>query len=157
MRREYHINADEADLIDYNTDFGRDPGYFNGNIPFRSSDHDPLLVGLSLASTTADAGGPYEVRVNGTVKLSGTASTDAPGRGLTYAWDLDDDGVFDDAVGPTATFEGRGKGPGARQVHLQVTNSVSVVSTSTATVDVPAARRPGRTRGHPHPAADGRG
>ena len=46
---EWHINADEADLIDYNTDFGRDAGYFNGDIPFRASDHDPVIVGLALA------------------------------------------------------------------------------------------------------------
>ena len=45
---EWHINADEADAIDYNLDFGRSPDYFDGNSPARNSDHDPLLVGLAF-------------------------------------------------------------------------------------------------------------
>ncbi|WP_170127946.1 ExeM/NucH family extracellular endonuclease [Euzebya rosea] len=54
---EWHINADEADLIDYNTDFGRNPGYFNGDIPFRASDHDPVVVGLDLDEPSTGGGG----------------------------------------------------------------------------------------------------
>ncbi|MGF1657927.1 MAG: ExeM/NucH family extracellular endonuclease [Rubrimonas sp.] len=45
---EWRINADEADALDYNLDFGRDPAIFDGGVPFRSSDHDPVLVGLEL-------------------------------------------------------------------------------------------------------------
>ena len=44
----WNINADEADALDYNLNFGRDPNYFDGNTPFRSSDHDPIVVGLDL-------------------------------------------------------------------------------------------------------------
>jgi predicted extracellular nuclease len=44
---EWHINADEPDILDYNLDFGRPPGFFSPDL-FRSSDHDPVLVGLSL-------------------------------------------------------------------------------------------------------------
>ena len=47
---EWHINADEADAIDYNLNFGRNPAIFDGTIPFRASDHDPVLVGLALQS-----------------------------------------------------------------------------------------------------------
>jgi predicted extracellular nuclease len=47
---EWHINADEADGLDYNLDFGRNPAIFDGTIPFRSSDHDPVIVGLNLES-----------------------------------------------------------------------------------------------------------
>lgn len=46
----WNINADEADALDYNLDFGRDPSYFDGGTPFRSSDHDPIIVGLDLES-----------------------------------------------------------------------------------------------------------
>lgn len=42
------INSDEPDALDYNTDFGRDPAIFDGSVPFRSSDHDPILVGLKF-------------------------------------------------------------------------------------------------------------
>jgi predicted extracellular nuclease len=46
---EWHINADEADAIDYNLDFGRNPDFFDGDIPYRASDHDPVVVGLNLS------------------------------------------------------------------------------------------------------------
>ncbi|GBU17798.1 MULTISPECIES: ExeM/NucH family extracellular endonuclease [Methylobacterium] len=45
---EWHINADEADALDYNLDFGRDPAIFDGRVAARESDHDPVLVGLRL-------------------------------------------------------------------------------------------------------------
>ncbi|ONG56676.1 hypothetical protein BKE38_05480 [Pseudoroseomonas deserti] len=50
---EWHINADEADALDYNLDFGRDPSYFDADAAVRVSDHDPLLVGLNLGGTNA--------------------------------------------------------------------------------------------------------
>lgn len=43
---EWHINADEPALFDYNLDFGRDAGMFDGTTPFRASDHDPVIVGI---------------------------------------------------------------------------------------------------------------
>ena len=46
---EWHVNADEADALDYNLDFDRDPNIFDPNVPVRVSDHDPLLVGIDLA------------------------------------------------------------------------------------------------------------
>jgi VCBS repeat-containing protein len=45
----WEINAVEPDALDYNLDFGRDPDIFDGSVPFRSSDHDPLLVGLDFS------------------------------------------------------------------------------------------------------------
>lgn len=48
---EWHINADEPDAFDYNLDFGRDPSLFDGQDPFRASDHDPVIIGLDLFST----------------------------------------------------------------------------------------------------------
>jgi predicted extracellular nuclease len=47
---EWHINADEAPVRDYNLDFGRDPGLFDATNPYRASDHDPTLVGLDLVN-----------------------------------------------------------------------------------------------------------
>ena len=45
----WHINSDEADLLDYNTSF-RGPVQQGIYAPdaFRSSDHDPVLIGLDL-------------------------------------------------------------------------------------------------------------
>ncbi len=45
---EWHINADEPRVLNYNLEFGRDPGLFDGTTPYRSSDHDPLIIGLDL-------------------------------------------------------------------------------------------------------------
>jgi predicted extracellular nuclease len=42
----WHANTDEPSVIDYNEDFNP-AGYFNAD-PFRSSDHDPVVIGLNL-------------------------------------------------------------------------------------------------------------
>jgi len=44
---EWHINADEPHLIDYNLDGGRDSSLFDASSPFRASDHDPVIVGIN--------------------------------------------------------------------------------------------------------------
>ena len=41
----WHINADEPTFLDYNTEFN--PPEFYSPDPYRSSDHDPVLVGLN--------------------------------------------------------------------------------------------------------------
>jgi hypothetical protein len=35
-------------VLDYNLEFGRDPSLFDTDTPFRASDHDPIIVGLTL-------------------------------------------------------------------------------------------------------------
>ena len=47
---EWHINADEPRLLDYNLENGRDPGLFDGTTPYRASDHDPVVIGLNLSN-----------------------------------------------------------------------------------------------------------
>jgi predicted extracellular nuclease len=51
---EWHINADEPDILDYDTSFKPDAqdALFEANA-YRSSDHDPLLVGLKPQTTFA--------------------------------------------------------------------------------------------------------
>jgi hypothetical protein len=46
---EWHINADEPDLLDYDTSFkpAAQDAIYEPNA-YRSSDHDPVLVGLNL-------------------------------------------------------------------------------------------------------------
>jgi hypothetical protein len=43
---EWHINADEPSVIDYNTEFK--PQDLYTPTPYKSSDHDPVLVGLAV-------------------------------------------------------------------------------------------------------------
>jgi PKD repeat protein len=68
------------------------------------------------------------------VSLSAAGSSDPDGGALAYAWDLDDDGAFDDATGPTAsrTFTG----VGGHRVRVQVTDANGGTGTASATVTV---------------------
>jgi uncharacterized protein len=53
---EYHINADEPSVLDYNTNFksaGQVIGLYAPD-EFRTSDHDPVVVGLTLDSLDPD-------------------------------------------------------------------------------------------------------
>lgn len=49
---EWHINADEPSLIDYNTEFK--PQDLYAATPYRSSDHDPVVVSLDLQAGVAN-------------------------------------------------------------------------------------------------------
>ena len=47
----WHINADEADIIDYDTTFkSREQALLYRPDAFRSSDHDPILIGLDFGA-----------------------------------------------------------------------------------------------------------
>jgi predicted extracellular nuclease len=47
---EWHINADEPPLLDYNFENGRDAALFDPDSPYRASDHDPVIIGLDLTN-----------------------------------------------------------------------------------------------------------
>ena len=52
---EYHINADEPSVLDYNTEFkstGQQTSLYAAD-EFRVSDHDPVVVGLNLETASA--------------------------------------------------------------------------------------------------------
>jgi uncharacterized protein len=135
---EWHINADEPIVMDYNVEFKSanhvntlyDPG------PYRSSDHDPVLVGMNLnGPPSVDAGGPYAVVEGSSVTVSATGS-DPDGDSLSYAWDLDDNGSFETA-GQTATFSAAGiEAPATRTVAVQITDAGGLTATDTAVVNV---------------------
>jgi predicted extracellular nuclease len=71
----WNINADEASALDYNTDFGRDPAIFDGTVPWRASDHDPLVVGLDFAAP------PEAATLTFDIYRIGTAAGDRAGWG----------------------------------------------------------------------------
>src|SRR4029079_10179859 len=49
---DYHINSDEPSVLDYNTDFKTPAQVASLYAPdqYRVSDHDPVLIGLALAT-----------------------------------------------------------------------------------------------------------
>lgn len=53
---EWHLNADEPDILDYDTSFKKDAedALYEPNA-YRSSDHDAVLIGLTLDSATPEA------------------------------------------------------------------------------------------------------
>lgn len=56
---KWGINAEEPAVLDYNMENkndAQDASYFNAD-PYRSSDHNPILIGLNLDSTPASGGG----------------------------------------------------------------------------------------------------
>lgn len=98
----------------------------------------PSTVVPAECEPTADAGGPY-VTPEGqpqTVDGSGsTESSDPSGGAITYAWDLDNDGDFDDGNNVTASFTNVGDN-GLFTVRLQVTNAAGISDVDTTTVTV---------------------
>jgi len=149
----WKINADEVPLFDYN-DTLRDPGEaaferessalpLYEPTPYRSSDHDPVIVGLTLSSNSApvaEAGGPYTVKPGARIVLDASESSDSDGDELTYAWDLDADGQFDDATGPTATFRAN-RPPGSYPVAVRVSDGSESSIDETIVKVVPPGRR----------------
>ena len=135
---DWHINPDEPTVLDYNVEFksANQVNTFYDSGPYRSSDHDPVVIGIQLNSApTVDAGGPYTVPEGGSVSVTASGN-DPDGDTLTYTWDLDNDGAFDDATGPSATFSAATiDGPATRTIRVQVSDGENTaVDEATVTV-----------------------
>lgn len=84
---------------------------------------------------TADAGGPYTATAGTAVQLDGGRSTTPGGTTITaYHWDLDADGAFDDATGPTPSAQFAAAG--AQVAGVRVTNDLDRASVSYTSVRV---------------------
>lgn len=97
----------------------------------------PTCLGADLVdplSPTTDAGGPYVAEEGSPVTLDATASFDPEGEDLTYAWDLDDDGLFDDATGPIVQHAYGDDG--VFRVAMRATDPGMLSETAEATVTV---------------------
>lgn len=106
-----------------------------------TSEFSIALTPVYNSPPTSSAGGPYTVAEGGSVGLDGSASSDPdqPSGTLAYAWDFDNDGDFDDAIGANPTFSAAGLDgfAGAEvTVRLQVTDSDGATSVSSATVSI---------------------
>ncbi len=91
----------------------------------------------------SDAGGPYEISEGDGVSLDATATTDGDSTNLTYRWDVDGDGDFDEMVtgstpvltaGDLATL-GLNDGPASIVVTVEVSDGTNV-STAQTTLSV---------------------
>jgi predicted extracellular nuclease len=77
----WHNNADEPDVLDYNTDFGRPLALYDDDA-FRASDHDPVVVGLNLTAPDTDGDGVPDAQDNCDKALNpGQQDSDGDGQG----------------------------------------------------------------------------
>ena len=118
--------------------FGRplvyDVVHVNSEFADQASDHEPSVVRITLNdSPSVSAGGPYSVNEGGSVAVAATG-TDPEGGALTFAWDLDNDGIFE-TPGQTATFAAD-DGPAMRTVKVRATDTGGLSTTASTTVAV---------------------
>src|SRR5688500_994203 len=90
------------------------------------------------AAPVADAGGPYLCTQHQNILLDGSGSqTTPPGGSLTYGWDLNNDGLFEDSSSITPVFSCGGDVVGTiYNVCLQVTDTSGLNDTDCSTVTV---------------------
>jgi hypothetical protein len=82
---------------------------------------------------TADAGGPYVVDEGTLLTLDASGSID-DGSIVSYEWDLDDDEIFDDAIG--ITIDVLYTNEQLLTIGLQITDDEAFVSSTTTTIQV---------------------
>lgn len=89
---------------------------------------------IRVKEPIADAGGPYTTPEGQDVALSAAGSSDPDGDPLTYAWDLDDDGNYDDAFVVDPVFQLVGQ-DGVYPVSVKVSaGGVFSIASTTVTV-----------------------
>ncbi|MEA5442609.1 ExeM/NucH family extracellular endonuclease [Cyanobium gracile] len=81
---KWSINADEPVVLDYNTEF-KSPNQVNSYFttgPFRTSDHDPLLIGLTLTNTDTNpmitSGSAFSIDEANSNGITGPSSSATP-------------------------------------------------------------------------------
>jgi hypothetical protein len=122
----WHINADEPDILDYDTTYKQDAqdALYEPNA-FRSSDHDPVLVGLDLnaAPVCTDAYPSVDLLwpVNHKfVPVEILGVTDADGDPITITIDsIFQDEVVDDGGDGNTAPDGQGVGTSVAEVRAE--------------------------------------
>lgn len=126
---EWHINADEPIALDYNLEFksaGQQASFYDPG-PHRSSDHDPVVIGLDLRDTTPPAitfaGNQGTYALDDTVAITCSASDWSGIASLTCTG----------GTGSAASF-----GPGTHTVTATATDNAGNSATATTTFTVTA-------------------
>ena len=94
--------------------------------------HRITYTAANQPPTAVVAANPTNGPVPLTVSFDGTGSSDPEGKPLTYSWDLNGDGTFGDATGPTASYTYTTAG--VYHPSLQVTDDQGASDTASVTV-----------------------
>ena len=94
------------------------------------------IVEIGNHDPVADANGPYETRPCTPVTLDGSGSYDPDPDDyiVSYEWDLDNDGEYDDATGESTEFHSDDEG--VYTIGLKVTDTFGATDTARTTVSV---------------------
>jgi PKD repeat protein len=99
----WHINTDEPAVIDYDEDFNP-PGYYAPD-PYRASDHEPVVTGISLSHVTAGFISNSPVVVG---NLSVFTNTTTGGGTTSYMWNFGDGSPVVTDTNPTHLYAADG-------------------------------------------------
>ena len=112
--------------------------------PVGASDTDVVTITVGGASnqppTAVAQATPTSGQAPLTVNFNGSSSSDPENGVLTYAWDLDDDGVFDDSTSATPSWTYTTAG--TKTPDLRVTDPLGATDTDTVTITVSPANQP---------------
>lgn len=126
---EFYINGDRAQCYDVAAQTTSD------TYPFHSGTFTELNLTVDVpAALAAEAGGPYSGAVEASIDISGSASGGTSP--YTYAWDLDNDGDYDDATGASTSYTW--DTADTYTIGLRVTDDTAATAIDTATVTVTA-------------------
>ncbi len=119
----FDLSAFDGEFVTLRFQFGSDVSITDAGINF-----DNILVQGSAieAKPIADAGGPYVFGTRNVIRLDASETFDInqPNNTLTYEWDFDNDGQFDDARGMRPYFTVADlNGQNSAVVRLKVTDS----------------------------------
>jgi parallel beta helix pectate lyase-like protein/PKD domain-containing protein len=119
------------------------PDDHTGNVALRVTDNDGAShmavasLNVTNADPIADAGGPFTVVEGGAVQLDGSGTIDPGSDVLTYEWDLDGDGEYDDATGVRPQFSAAGlDGSVVVTVGLRVSDDDGGIDTAGVDVNI---------------------
>ena len=138
---DYHINADEPSVLDYNTNFKSAGLIASLYAPdeFRTSDHDPVMVGLALAAPVNEvpiANAQSVTTAEDTASTITLTGSDPEGQPLTYTVTSEPTHGTLSGTAPDLTYTPDANYNGPDSFEFTVSDGVHTSAPATVTIDV---------------------